>query len=138
MPYSPNIAAAIIKPKRNNRKETPILKEGVAKAEIAVNPITMTIIGLTTPADTAASPITNPPTIPMVWPIGEGNRSPASCNNSIVSTIRKASTTGGKGTASRVAAIDNAISVGNRPGCTEIKEIYNAGRSIAKKNGDIT
>ena len=43
---------------------------------MAFTATTITMIGLTIPALTAASPTTRPPTIPIVCPIGPGNRIP--------------------------------------------------------------
>ena len=61
---------------------------GTTKLEIAVIATTITIKFDTSPALTIASPITSPPTIPIVGPIGAGNRIVASRMTSMkISTI---------------------------------------------------
>src|SRR5699024_1653258 len=67
------------------------------------------------PGGNCRSPITNPPTIPIVCPMVVGNRAPASRNNSMVIVINSASTNGGNGTPSLVAAIEKASFEGINP-----------------------
>ena len=71
---------------------------GSAKEASAVNATTMTIIGLTTPAVTAACPIIRPPTIPIVLPMGPGILTPASLKSSKANSINSTSTSAGNGT----------------------------------------
>ncbi|MNV70259.1 hypothetical protein D3C71_1632130 [compost metagenome] len=100
---------------------------GIEKEETAVTDTTMTKIGLTIPASTAACPMIRPPTIPIAGPIGLGKRSPASRKISIETSIIKASINTVKGTPCREAIIEMANLVGIKPGWNERKEIYSAG-----------
>ena len=70
-------------------------------------------MGLTKFALTAASPKIKPPTIPIVGPMGEGTRTPASLINSKDIYINKISKITGKGTVSRAASIVKSNSVGS-------------------------
>ncbi|MNP50083.1 hypothetical protein D3C76_1443210 [compost metagenome] len=72
-------------------------------ADMATAMIRMLLVN---PASTAAVPITIPPTIPIVCPILEGRRAPASRSSSKVVSINKASRTGGKGTRLRDSDIE--------------------------------
>ena len=67
---------------------------GTTKLEIAVIATTITIKFDTSPALTIASPITSPPTIPIVGPIGAGNRIVASRITSMKSSTISASKIG--------------------------------------------
>ncbi|GFR37096.1 hypothetical protein PRECH8_03920 [Insulibacter thermoxylanivorax] len=58
--------AAAITPKRSSLSAAVKLYAGSVKEAIAVRATMITMIGLTIPARTAASPITWRPTIPMV------------------------------------------------------------------------
>lgn len=69
--------------------------DGIRKEEMAVNATTIVIVYETNPALTIASPITKPPTIPIVWPTRLGSRSPASLKSSNISSRIIASTIGG-------------------------------------------
>ncbi|MNN89766.1 hypothetical protein D3C81_2076270 [compost metagenome] len=84
--------------KRSDRSVIPALYIGTEKEEMAVTATTITRIGLTIPASTAACPIIRPPTIPIAGPIGLGRRSPASRNISMETSMISASTSEGKGT----------------------------------------
>ena len=97
---------------RNTLQWKPSEKSGMARDEIPVIATTIIRIGLTILASTAACPSTNAPTIPIVGPIGEGTRSPASRINSKESSIKKISNMIGKGTVSLDATIANSNSVG--------------------------
>ena len=88
-------------------------KSGMLNEHIAVIATIIIKIGLTRFALTAASPKINPPTIPMVGPIGEGTRTPASRISSNDISINKISKITGKGTVSRAASIVNNNSVGS-------------------------
>ena len=69
--YNPQRATEHHQEKRPGRKASDGSdSEGWRKLEMAVRAATMTIVGLTRLAPTAASPTTRPPTIPMVCPIG--------------------------------------------------------------------
>ncbi len=83
---------------RTNRLALLIKKIGGRKdnsAEVATNTIR---IFLSSPACTAAVPMTIPPTIPIVCPTLAGIREPASRNTSTISSINNTSMRGGKGT----------------------------------------
>ena len=70
-------------------------------------------MGLTIPAETAACPKTNAPTIPIVGPIGDGTLKPASrINSKEISNISISKITG-KGTFSLEPNIEYSKSVGN-------------------------
>jgi len=56
-------------------------KAGITKPVIAVRATTITIGALTNPAVTAASPMTNAPTILIAEPMGRGILTPASLSN---------------------------------------------------------
>ncbi|MNR41218.1 hypothetical protein D3C85_1595800 [compost metagenome] len=112
----PKAAAQNIAGKRSIRKEMPALYCGIENEHIAVNATTMTRIGLTIPACTAASPIMRPPTIPIAGPIGFGRRSPASRNISMAVSIISASSRDEKGTPTLVAIIEITNLVGIKPG----------------------
>ena len=66
--------------------------------DIAVIATTITIIGETIPAETAASPKTNAPSIDNEVPLVVGVSASASYNNSKVIISKKASTKAGNGT----------------------------------------
>ena len=85
----------------------------MANEDIPVIATTITKIGLTTPAETAACPKTNAPTIPIVGPSGEGTLRPASRINSNEISSKNISTKLGNGTFSLDAKIENRSSVGN-------------------------
>ena len=86
------------------------------KEEIAVAATTITMIGLTIPADTVACPMIKPPTIPIAEPIGLGNLNPASRKISIAISINNPSIIAGNGTPSRPPIIEIANLVGINPG----------------------
>ena len=106
IPYSPKAVAANTKTKSKIRNVIVILYTGSENVAIAVTAIIITKNGFTIPAFTAASPITRPPTIPIVYPIGFGNRIPASRINSIVKAIINVSIYAGNGTPSLAPAIE--------------------------------
>lgn len=83
----------------------PISKLGSVKEATAVTAMMITNIGLTIEAVTAASPMSKAPTMPMVGPIGEGIRMPASLMSSNPKNMTKTSTKSGKGMGSLDAAI---------------------------------
>ncbi|CJG70803.1 Uncharacterised protein [Streptococcus pneumoniae] len=101
---------------RRIRNVIPTLYCGIENDEMAVKATTITKIGLTIPACTAASPMINPPTMPIAGPIGFGNRSPASLKISIDSSINKASIRAGNGTPDLDPIIEIANLVGINPG----------------------
>ncbi|MNI65142.1 hypothetical protein D3C73_1206300 [compost metagenome] len=72
----------------------------------------MTIGALTIRASTAAWPNTSAPTMLTAWPMEFGIRAPASRRISKMVSISSASTTVGKGTARRAAAMLSNSSVG--------------------------
>ena len=82
------------------------------KEQSAVNATTITTIGLTRLASTAACPIIRPPTIPIVFPIAPGSRTPASRNSSKEISMRMTSSAAGKGTPIRASQKDNKSGVG--------------------------
>ena len=77
IPKNPNILASRIIIYFITLSDDANSSTGIAKDASAVIATTTTIIGLTIPADTAASPIMSPPTIPIVLPRGPGIRIPA-------------------------------------------------------------
>lgn len=88
-------------------------KSGMLNEQIAVIATIIIRIGLTRFALTAASPKINPPTIPIVGPMGEGTRTPASRISSKDISINRISKITGNGTVSRAASIVNNSSVGS-------------------------
>ncbi len=70
--------------KRAMRNPMPTLKWGITKDEMPVNATMITTGAETIWAETAASPMTMAPTMPMVWPMGRGRRTPASLSASKV------------------------------------------------------
>ncbi|MNZ95955.1 hypothetical protein D3C78_1151300 [compost metagenome] len=112
---------------RSIRSVIPALYIGIEKEETAVTETTMTRIGLTIPASTAACPMIRPPTIPIAGPIGLGKRRPASLKISIEISIINASINTEKGTPCLELIIEIANFVGINPGWNERKEIYSAG-----------
>ena len=87
-------------------------KSGMLNEQIAVIATIIIKIGLTKLALTAASPKISPPTIPMVGPMGEGTRTPASRISSNDISINSISKMTGNGTVSRAASIVKRSSVG--------------------------
>ena len=77
IPTYPNRAARSINGNRRIRTAELISFDGTRKDEIAVKATTIIIVE-TSPAFTIASPITKPPTIPIVCPTRLGKRIPAS------------------------------------------------------------
>lgn len=114
-PKKPSHAHMAIKKNFKMRNAVANSSLGTAKEQSAVNATTITTIGLTRFASTAACPIISPPTIPMVFPIAPGRRTPASRNSSKDNSIKSTSTTPGNGTpclaAARITAISSAVSV---------------------------
>ena len=86
---------------------------GIAKEQSAVKEMTITTIGLTRFASTAACPMIRPPTIPMVFPIAPGSRTPASRRSSNDNSMISTSTTAGKGTPCLASANDKSSVVGS-------------------------
>ena len=84
MPKKPKKVAASMNGKRMIRIVVFISTLGTTKLEIAVIATTTTIKFDTRPALTIASPMTSPPTIPIVGPIGAGNRIVASRMTSMI------------------------------------------------------
>ena len=70
---------------------------GTAKVQIAVNAMTITIVELTRPAFTAASPIIKAPTMLIAGPITRGSLIPDSLNISKKNIIKRVSSKVGKG-----------------------------------------
>ena len=96
--------------------------------------MTITTTGLTIFASTAACPMINPPTIPIVFPIAPGRRMPASRNSSKDSSIRITSTTEGNGTPCLAAAKDKINVVGKICVWKLVTARYSPGSVIAKKD----
>lgn len=80
IPKNPKKAPKNIKTNLKVLRWKPKEKSGIAKEAIPVIATIITRIGLTMLAETAASPIIKPPTIPIVEPIGEGIRIPSFTN----------------------------------------------------------
>ena len=112
IPKKPAIYPSKINKNLNNLKWKPKEKSGIADEAIAVIATIIIRVGLTILALTAASPITNAPTIPIVEPIGEGTLSEASRISSKAISIARISTITGKGTFSLEASIEKRSSVG--------------------------
>lgn len=87
-------------------------KSGIVNEAIAVTAITIIKIGLTILASTADCPIKIAPTIPIVGPIAEGTRNPASRINSNDTLIIRTSDKIGKGISFLADIIENRSSVG--------------------------
>ncbi|MNC26440.1 hypothetical protein D3C75_745710 [compost metagenome] len=77
------------------------MKAGRAKLAMAVIATTITMAADTSPASTAACPITSVPTIDTDWPIDFGSLIPASRSTSKVTSIINASIKAGNGMPSR-------------------------------------
>ncbi|MPN21199.1 hypothetical protein SDC9_168578 [bioreactor metagenome] len=77
---------------------------------------TITTIGPISPASTAACPITIPPTIPSVEPIGDGSLTPASRNSSKAISITIISVAVDNGTSILLPAILSTSSTGSKFG----------------------
>lgn len=104
-PRNPNAAPATMKRSVATLMNIPISKFGSVKEATAVTAMMITKMGLTIDAVTAASPIRSAPTMPIVGPMGEGMRIPASRMSSKPRYITKTSMYSGKGMGSRAAAI---------------------------------
>lgn len=85
---------------------------GVTNSDMAVMATVITMGAPTKPADTAASPMTNAPTMLTACPIGRGSRRPASRRISNASSSNSASIKAGKGVPSRALAIVSKRVVG--------------------------
>ena len=92
MPKMPKKPPRKINPYFSSRNGTENSSLGIAKELSALNATTTTVIGLTRFADTAASPMIRPPTMPMVPPSGPGIRTPASRISSNAISISKTPT----------------------------------------------
>ena len=112
MPKEPNHAHIPIKKNFNRRNAVANSSFGIAKEQSAVNEMTITTIGLTRFASPAACPMISPPTIPIVFPMAPGRRTPASLNSSNESSIKITSTTAGNGTPLLASAKDKRSIVG--------------------------
>ncbi len=113
------------------------MKLGTANAPKAVIATMTTSIGLTIDAATAACPRISAPTIPRVGPITPGILTPASRISSIAISIISTSTTVGKGTFSRLAAMAKRRSVGIISGWKLVSARYMAGRNIANMSANV-
>ena len=78
MPKMPSHPPSKMKPNFSSRNGAPNSSFGIASEQSAETATTTTVIGLTRLAETAASPMISPPTIPIVPPSGPGMRTPAS------------------------------------------------------------
>ena len=85
---------------------------GIAREPSAVIATTMTTIGLTRFASTAAEPTISPPTIPIAFPNAPGIRTPASRISSKDNSSRTSSAMLENGTPSLAWAKDRSIFVG--------------------------
>ena len=112
MPKKPEIKPRSKKINLITRIWKPNEKSGMANDAIPVIATTIIKIGLTILAETAACPSTKAPTIPIVGPIGEGTRKPASLISSNDISITIISKITGNGTFSLEAKIENRSSVG--------------------------
>ncbi|MOA06855.1 hypothetical protein D3C78_1265220 [compost metagenome] len=113
IPKKPNVAALIMRRKRNNLADTAIEKTGVARLDIAVSETTITIAVDTKPACTAACPMTSAPTMDTADPIAFGIRTPASRRISKITSINSASTNAVNGVASscETSEITNCVGI---------------------------
>ena len=113
MPKMPSHPPIKMKPNFSSRNGAPNSSFGIASEQSAETATTTTVIGLTRLAETAASPMISPPTIPIVPPSGPGMRTPASRISSKANSIRRISRMPGNGTPFRASANASRSLVGS-------------------------